>query len=56
MVEQSFGAAAKTSVDTIRADYLPVILLAYKERGSVAIRNIIQGGMPSGYCQDGRVV
>lgn len=43
MVEQSFGAAAKTSVDTIRADYLPVILLAYKERGSVAIRNIIQG-------------
>ena len=43
MVEDCFGSAAKTSVDEIKADHLPVILIVYKEKGSVSIRNIIQG-------------
>jgi hypothetical protein len=43
MVEECFGLSAKASVDMIRADHLPVIILAYKEKGSVGIKNIIQG-------------
>ena len=43
MVEECFGSSAKANVDEIRADHLPVILLAYKEKGSVGIKNIIQG-------------
>ena len=43
MVEECFGASAKTNVDEIRADHLPVILIAYKEKGTVGIKNIIQG-------------
>ncbi len=43
MVEECFGVLAKSSVDEIRADSLPVILIAYKEKGSLGIKNIIQG-------------
>ena len=43
MVEESFGSSAKANVDEIRADHLPVILIAFKENGSVNIKNIIQG-------------
>ena len=43
MVEDSFGKSAKGNVDEIRADHLPCILIVYKMKGSVDIRNIIQG-------------
>ena len=43
MVEESFGKSAKGNVDEIRADHLPCILIVYKMKGGVDIRNIIQG-------------
>ena len=43
MVEECFGASAKANVDEIRADHLPVILIAYKEKGTVSIKQIVQG-------------
>lgn len=43
MVEECFGASAKANVDEIRADHLPVILLAHKEKGTVGIKTIVQG-------------
>ena len=43
MVEESFGKSAKGNVDKIRADHLPCILIVYKMKGGVDIRNIIQG-------------
>ena len=43
MVEESFGKGAKGNVDEIRADHLPCILIVYKMKGAVDIRNIIQG-------------
>ena len=43
MVEESFGKSAKGNVDEIRADHLPCILIVYKMKGAVDIRNIIQG-------------
>ena len=45
MVEESFGKSAKGNVDEIRADHLPCILIVYKMKGVVDIRNIIQGGV-----------
>lgn len=42
MVDECFGASAKSVVDGIRADHLPVILLAYKEKGSVSIKVVIK--------------
>ena len=42
MVDECFGASAKSEVDAIRADHLPVILLAYKEKGSVSIKAVIK--------------
>ena len=45
MVEESFGKSAKGNVDEIRADHLPCILIVYKMKGGVDIRNIIQGGV-----------
>ena len=43
MVEESFGKSAKGNVDEIRADHLPCILIVYKIKGAVDIRNIVQG-------------
>ena len=43
MVEESFGKSAKGNVDEIQADHLPCILIVYKMKGGVDIRNIIQG-------------
>ena len=43
MVEESFGKSAKGNVDEIRADHLPCILIVYKVKGAVDIRNIVQG-------------
>ena len=43
MVEECFGKMAKISVDEIRADHLPAILIVYKVKGSTDIKNIIQG-------------
>ena len=47
MVEESFGKSAKGNVDEIRADHLPCILIVYKVKGTVDIRNIIQGSVLS---------
>ena len=47
MVEDCFGLSAKAEVDEIRADHLPVILIAYKEKGTVSIKSIIQGRVGS---------
>ena len=43
MAEESFGKSAKGNVDQIRADHLPCILIVYKMKQGVDIRNIIQG-------------
>ena len=43
MVEECFGKMAKVSVDEIRADHLPAILIVYKVKGSTDIKSIIQG-------------
>ncbi len=43
MVEECFGKVAKSSVDEIRADHLPAMLIVYKVKGITDIKNIIQG-------------
>lgn len=43
MVDESFGRLAKTNVEDIKPDHLPVILVVYKTKGALGIRNIIQG-------------
>ena len=44
MVEENFGnKSAKGNVDEIRVDHLSCILIVYKMKGGVDIRNIIQG-------------
>ncbi len=53
MVEECFGSSAKTNVDEIRADHLPVILIAYKEKGIVGIKSVIQGGQRFKYSPGG---
>ncbi len=47
MVKDCFGIVAKSSVEEVRAEQLPAILLVYKMKGSLDIRNIIQGMKPS---------
>lgn len=43
MVQECFGNVAKASVDEIKAESLPAILIVYKAKGSIDIRNVIQG-------------
>ena len=43
MIDECFGANGKTQVNEIEADQLPVILLAYKEKGSIGIKQVVQG-------------
>ena len=43
MVHDCFGKIAKASVDEVTPEQLPAILLVYKMKGSLDIRNIIQG-------------
>ena len=45
MVKECFGIAVARNVDDIKPDHLPVILIVYKAKGSVDVRNIIQGAM-----------
>ena len=43
MVRDCFGSLAKTSVDEIRAESLPVMLIVVKMKGKLEIKNIVQG-------------
>ena len=43
MVKECFGLAVAKNVDDIKPDHLPVILIVYKSKGQVEVRNIIQG-------------
>ena len=43
MVRDCFGIAVAKNVDDIKPDHLPVILIVYKAKGQVEVRNIIQG-------------
>ena len=43
MVRECFGSLAKTSVDEIRAESLPVMLIVVKTKGILEIKNIVQG-------------
>ena len=43
MIDESFGADGKTKVNEIEADQFPVILLAYEERGSIRIKQVVKG-------------
>ena len=63
MVEECFGASAKAQVNEIDENRLPVILIAYKEKGSIGIKSVVQGEIINTkvsvmwlWCQDGRVV
>ena len=61
MVEECFGSTGKTQVNEIDESQLPVILIAFKEKGSISIKTVIQGTagwtcMAVCGCQDGRVV
>ena len=56
MISLCFGPLARSSVDDIHSDQLPVILIVLKSKGTVAIRNIIQGGWVWWGCGVGVVV
>ncbi len=43
MIEETLGSSGKTQVNEIDEKQLPVILLAYKEKGSIGIKEIVQG-------------
>ena len=43
MVKESFGISVASNVDDISPDHLPVILIVFKSKGSVDVRDIIQG-------------
>ena len=43
MVKDCFGMAVAANVDDIQPDHLPVILIVFKSKGQVDVRNIIQG-------------
>lgn len=43
MVRDSFGAPVANNVDDIKPDHLPVILIVFKSKGQMDVRNIIQG-------------
>ena len=43
MVRESFGTSIATHVDDIKPDHLPVILIVYKSKGQIDVRDIIQG-------------
>ena len=43
MVHRCFGSMAKTGVADIKAESLPVMLIVVKLKGSLEIKNIIQG-------------
>ena len=43
MVQDCLGGVAKASINDINPDQLPAILIVYKIKGSLDIRNVIQG-------------
>ena len=43
MVDECFGVSGKTQVNEIEEQHLPVILITFKEKGSVSIKTVIQG-------------
>ena len=43
MIQECFGDAAMSSVETMEPVQLPAILLVYKVRGSLGIQKIIRG-------------
>ena len=43
MVRESFGADAARNVMAVEPDNLPIILIVFKSKGKVEVRNVIQG-------------
>ena len=43
MVKESFGEQTASSVESVKSDHLPVILLVCKVGGKLEVQNIIQG-------------
>ena len=43
MVRECFGSMVAENVDDIKPDHLPVILIVFKAKGQMNVRNIIQG-------------
>ena len=46
MVRESFGADAARNVMAVEPDNLPIILIVFKSKGKVEVRNVIQGLSP----------
>lgn len=43
MVRESFGTDAARNVMSVEPDNLPIILIVFKSKGKVEVRNVIQG-------------
>jgi len=43
MVRESFGNDAARNVMSVEPDNLPIILIVFKSKGQVEVRNAIQG-------------
>jgi len=43
MVRESFGVDAARNVMSVEPDNLPIILIVFKSKGKVEVRNVIQG-------------